>query len=225
MIAIINKFINSRAWDKRHNLPLVPEHNNPFIYNAYAYKIIHMLNPYEAKTMLLDFHIFLNSCVIKEGLYYRWPDKSGGPTSHDELMGIAYVSSIHAKHILNYLRNHLGCYDNGLDPQKKFRFFRFNLYRLPWFIVFLKVCAKRKIWLHEKLIFSLFLRMDAYFYKEGDEGGRLRIWLMLDKMKMHVPGACRYWRNKMVVKNVHLHECFTKYFPNIPEFAENSHIF
>ena len=215
---ILEDFKKSSSWDHRYNIPLIPAHNNPLLYCAYSFKLINKVDPISAAKILPWYVLYVKACEIKKGLYYRWPNMTGGPTSHDELMGAAYMSQIFAKDILKHLRSKFGCYDNGSDPKTKYRFFRYNLYRFPWFIVFLKASSGEKLNPIYKLIFSLFLRQDAYTYKSGDEGGRLRIWLMLDLMKTITPDACEYWLKQMSNKKITLKNCFKIYFPNNPEY-------
>jgi len=222
---ILELFKQSDVWDKRYNLPLVPHHNNPFIYNAYATQIIKQKDPIlNAAKLNVNFYLYLSACEKEKGLYYRWPDKSGGAFSWDEIVGVASVSAYGAMSLYIYLKRKWGVYDNGELPEKKWRFFRFNQYRYPFLLPYLKASSCIKLNYLDKLIIYLFLKLDSYNYKSGDEGGRLRIWLMCFNLETQMPEAVNSWREAMN-KKTDLHKCFKAYFHQYPVFHENCYLY
>lgn len=220
MINVLEDFKKSNAWSLNYNLPIVEFHNNPHLYMAYAYKIIRLWDKESAAKIIPYFYLYASQCQINFGLFYRYPDKRGGPTSHDELIGIASMSEFLAKHIYNYIKNHNGVYDNGEDPHVKYRFFRYNLYRFPWAIVYIKACAGYKLSCFDKFVFNLFLKLDMINYKGSNEGGRLRIWLMLDVMEKHIPKTVKLWKKDMRAHGLSPKECFTFYLSECPVYHQ-----
>jgi hypothetical protein len=217
---------DKRVWDDRYNLPLVPEHNNPNIYFAYAY---HLIFPTPIKEddhsevycdLKTNYYKFLDQCEKELGLYYRWPDKSGGAFSWDEIIGVASISPYRAYVLYQYLKKNWGVYDNGELPEKKWRFFRFNQYRYPFLMPYLKARSGLGLNCKDKAILSLFLWHDRMQYKYADEGGRLRIWLMNFEIEKHIPNSVYEWKKEMSLRGLSPKRCFEIYFPNYEVFSK-----
>lgn len=214
-MSVLQKFKDSNAWDPRYNLPLVPKANNPWIYLAYATKLVKdaNLSDFDRKYELKIWNL-LCSCEVKPGLYNRWPDGSGGVTSHDELIGMAYLVPEMAFRILSHLEIHLGYYNNlGTGG-----YLRFNLYRFVFLKPYLKVRAKMDLNLWDKLAWSAYMLLDALFYKGRDEDGRLMRWLMAEHTQ-HL-WATRFWVESMNRKVRGPKQIFETYLTECPVFRE-----
>ena len=207
-------FENTPAWDKRHNLPLVPKHNNPFLYLAISKKISN------ENYNCIDH--WLNCLVDSQelGLAWRWPDHGGGNMSYDELLGASYCSKDIARWIWVYLKHNFGRYDN-VNPQSKS--FRHWMFRFPWAMAFIRSRASGTpgLW---GIFYSLTLLFDAIKYKTGDEEGRLRIWLTLDEMSKHTISqwSVSFWRKKMHKKNLSPSNCLAISFADLPVYHQNA---
>ncbi len=210
------KVRNSTAWDGNHNLPLIPQHNNPWIYSAYIMKCIQ-------DEMILGAGIYerlythLKKCMVEPGLFNRWPNGSGGVTSHDEIMGIAWHFPEAAKQILKYLMKNDGIYLNKEVNNPE----RYNVYRMIFLKPFLLACAKYQVSVLSQIKWSVFLVYDLLTHrkkKDLDCGGRLRIWIMLDRMES-LP-ICKMtiwiWRRIMHSKGLGPKFCFNYYLAEVP---------
>jgi hypothetical protein len=178
----LDRFRQSTAWHPKYDLPTT-QLNNPWIYLAYAVKIVRqttkssVMGELDAHDQFID---FLSSCEKAPGLFNRWPDGSGGLTSHDELMGIAYLNCMAANRIIRYLHNYHGVYNNTGEPG---RWWRFLMYRFVWVMPFLRACSTDYYCDPiARLVWSTWLLWDALSFSKDDHGGRLRIWLMIDTM-------------------------------------------
>jgi hypothetical protein len=216
-----DKFEESTAWDRRHLLPVCSSYNNPWIYMAYASKI--MFDYDKCQLKYTDVLLFAQKCQISSGLYNRWPDGSGGVTSHDELMGIAYLDRKRAKEIFFYLVENDGIYIN-VDYQFDSKD-RFNLFRFPWFISYLKARALIPLSVWSQFLWCLPIIQDLLFYnskKKKDEDGRLMKWLMSEEM-IRFP-LCKFffslWVTKMMKLKQTPREQFRTYLKDYPVFFE-----
>lgn len=184
----LNKVKASKLWDARYDLPTVPMHNNPWYYIA----LIGLMIRESDGGKLDDFFVeaYFNSCRAKAwgkdvppGMIDRWPDGGGGSTSHDELMGAAWLGKSYAKEIL-YISDRLdGVYDNlrpqgnaGVDAVKE------NNYRFVWFRPFLKACAGDDVSIFSQIQWSIGL-IPYFFTRDPDYSGTLKTWMMSDVMK------------------------------------------
>ena len=89
----------SEAWDPRYSLPLVPMHNNPWIYLAYCTRILRRDGGWwsseNKQTFEASIQTHFERCSTdKLGYLKRWPE--GGICSHDEILGAAYLNSAFA---------------------------------------------------------------------------------------------------------------------------------
>lgn len=216
----------SQAWDPRYDLPSVPIHNQPFLYGAYAIKIIKLRdgNDFLASHMVHNtiyrFWDYIAKCEKESGLYNRRPDGSGGITSHDELIGLVYIKWPESQYILEYLKKHRGRYVN--TSEVSWNPFKWNLYRFPWFIAYLK--ARRDDYLSNawQFIWSLQLLAPDLVWFRPDNGGLLRKWIMLDEMERHPISGwfIKKWRAKMKRLGIGPRKCFEHYLVECPVFRE-----
>lgn len=210
----LEKFKESPAWDSENNLPLCRIHANPHIYCAFADKIC------GGSISRDDVLRYQSICQTKIGLYHRYPDGGGGVTSFDELIGISHFNPDAASKILDYIWDHFGCYDN----QSPYSWtFRYNLYRFPWFIAYLKIRAGRTLGPFLRLAFVMYLILQAIDWNpetKRDEGGKLTTWLMRDEMR-EVFGcrlAWKFWEYR--TRNIGPKWCLTRYLVEYPVFFE-----
>jgi len=209
----LEEFKGSNAWDNKFALPLIPMHNNPWIYSAYVRKLC---GGFDSE---MDYILFshMNKCEVEPGLFNRWPDGSGGVTSHDEIMGLAYHDHDTAKDILLYLEKHDGEYINVHNPGK-WTSEKFNVYRFIFLKPYLKACAEWHVSLLSQAQFSAFLIYDLITHKGIDPAGRLRIWIMLEAMEIFPLSGfvISIWRKIMKNKNITPKLCFTHYLAEVP---------
>ncbi len=204
MTHVFDEFRKSNLWHSGYDLPLFPGLNNPFIYGAYALKVMSEvgLSLDEKDGLMGKWERFVDSCRIEPGLFNRWPDGGGGGMSHDELMGLAYLSPIWAKEILAYLEKTDGLYCNKADDAKEpDAEIRFNVYRFPFMKPFLKARAGYSLSPFTQLQFAASLFWDMLETKKlsVDPGGRLKIWLMCEAMERGFISrvAVEVWRDRM----------------------------
>lgn len=208
MTETFSKVVASNAWSNPHSIPICPQTHNPWIYGAYALKVLRSVGIPAAEeiALLKNFQAYADKCRIKPGLFNRTPQESIW-MSHDELMGMAYISPDLAKEIVAYLKEHTGFYANLPVDQDAITeniksAVQFNFYRFPWLLPFLKAAAGYYVPPISQTLFALHLLNDLRITKAGqttDAGGRLRIWLMLEHMQgFAISGAaCRLWRWRM----------------------------
>lgn len=207
----------SAVWDKNCQLPLVPEHNNPWIYCAYIAVLLA-----ETGTGVLDHHkieLYYNLCEKSSGLINRWPGGYGGKTSHDELIGASAIHLGAAQRIFGHITYNAGFYNNVDDSRK----LSDNLYRFPWFIAYIKHLAGHKLSWWDQLCWSISTILDALFINKNDLGGKLKTWLMAYSMRRH--WLCRishnFWRNRMAANSITLQSMIEQEL-NYPELIELS---
>lgn len=195
----LEKLKASDAWDTRYDLPLFPKYNNPWIYGAVALKLLRKagLSATEDAMLVTRFEAHAEACRAKDiegnpipGLFSRWPNGAGGHFSHDEIIGLAYISAKFAREILDYLEENDGVYSNIIGAISDPSFAdRYNVYRILYVKPFLQACTqRRRVGFASQLQWSSTIITDAIHYKRGDTGdagGRMRTWLMLDHMGKH----------------------------------------
>jgi hypothetical protein len=145
-------------WDRRYNLPLFPELNNPWIYAAYFVK----KNGLQGK---LDFMSHQERCK-RGNEYVRWPDGSGGHFSHDEKIGMAYLC------------------DNSV-AKKLLKSLPFKEYRFSFLAPFLQSRAGDYVPFFGKALFSAHCIFSALSWRSGSSG-YLKIWLMSEEMNRYM---------------------------------------
>lgn len=233
-MTVFKSFQASNAWDQRFNLPLVPMHNNPWIYLAYALKMVRLgKHTNDELIELVDLcEDHLAACRTKVwGEFYRWPDGSGGNTSHDEVMGIAYVdwclklATKPTQAILSRLQQTDGEYNVQNLPEGVPE--RWNIERFVFLEPFLKACAGFRVGLISQLWFSIPLLVDIFKYKkeDGNESGILLKWIMFEPMEKYLlSGICiQIWKSKMKKLGINPKQIFTeKYLKECPAYGENA---
>jgi hypothetical protein len=219
-VSYLEQIKNSNIWDKRFGLPLVPGLNNPFFYLALITKIYRGL---QAVPFFAGTQEYIDGCKKDRGLYHRRPDGTGGVTSHDELIGIAYLDQDAAQGILGYLQMRDGVYNNsGASEEDSGE--RFNLFRFPWFISYLKARAGFRVGLHSQFFYATHVYLDAKKNQNPlseSPDARLMIWLMNEEMGKYplCNLAIRYWERVMNKYQKTVSGWFKDHLPNYPIFA------
>lgn len=214
---VLEAFKTSQAWDHTFDLPLVPIHNNPFIYAAYATRII---EEYENPAYLIDLQYHaLDKCAVNIhdffGLYNRWPGGVGGQISHDEIIGLCYISPFIAKSILSYLKSHFGFYDN-ISPTKP----RLNsfMYRYPFLYPFIKIRSGFKLNILQYITMSAYFFFSALFTNKKNSGEILLQWIMVEGIKVKYPKLVSFWIKHMNRRKLSPKICFQTYLERCPVF-------
>lgn len=210
MGAALDKIKESTVWDKNYNLPTIPRHNNPHIYIAYVTMILQKLGE-DTRDIKATYSMFINDCVLPDGAFSRWPGGRGGDTSHDEIMGVAYMNKSRAAELIDYLTKMDGQF--SVEKQPKYSERR-NVFRFAWLMPFMKACAGYRVSLFSQAAWGLYALYNAFTWK-GDCSGTLKVWLTLDKMKKYPLSAFfgfiwKLWmekKHKLTPKIV-----FTKYY-------------
>ena len=231
----LEEFKKSRAWDSTHNLPLCPDFNNPWIYAAYAFKLAGGLTEFSTRAAI---KAYADACRIRFGLLNRYPSGRGPTTSHDELIGMAYLSPDLARELVLYLSETDGLYCNKPEEIKNavHNETDFNMYRFYWLLPYLKSRALGfRVGAFGQILYCAFLIIDALTAKpvsmpvapkgapvSADAGGRLRIWLMNESMeKLFLCSyAVRYWRARMRKLGDNPKAAFMGELASIPEYAD-----
>lgn len=171
----------SDAWDNAWNLPIAKAGGNPHLYAAYTALVLSM---HGERLPTYAYASYLEACERDDGLFLRRPDGTFGPTSHDELIGIAHLDSFAAIEIVDYLDRNDGRYETHgphmLHPE------RYNLYRFPWLRPYLAARAGYRVSLISQAIWALKLVIEAWSDRNGAKQGpgpRLRAWLMAAEMR------------------------------------------
>ena len=229
------KFQASNAWDSRFNLPLVPIHNNPWIYLAYAVKMMlaNGMTVEELKPLgnLIEEHLW-NCAGTYPGEFYRWPDRSGGNTSHDELMGIAYLDFVFnfntkpTQLILKRLLETDGEYNVHNEPSDIPE--RWNVKRFIWLEPFLRACTKGgfRTSLFNQFWFCWHVVKDLWDYRKDDahvdEGAANRMWLMLEPMEQYMLPwlVLKFWKKRMGTIGVSPKTNYSVYLKECPIYYE-----
>jgi hypothetical protein len=195
----------SSAWDPRYGLPLVPRHNNPWIYLAFAFLCVKRADGLVPDHIMVRAREHLDACMPQVVLpvypvpgqpppsFFRWPDGSGGDFSHDEMLGAAWLFPEFAHAMSLILIYEDGVYSNGElafpgDPRK-------NQFRFPFLMPFLRQCSGvMKVSIVSQVIWSLYALASAALWK-GECSGTLKVWLMADRMReLPISGlAVRLW--------------------------------
>lgn len=210
MGATLDKIKESTVWDKNYNLPTIPRHNNGHIYCAYVTLILEKLgeNTSDIRASYID---FFNKCQLPNGTFSRWPGGRGGDTSHDEIMGAAYMNDVFARSLIDYLTKMDGQF--SVEKQEQYNERR-NQFRFVWLMPFMKACAGYRVSLFSQAAWGLYALYNAATWK-GDCSGTLKVWLTLDRMKEYPLSAFfgfiwKLWmekKHKITPKII-----FTKYY-------------
>lgn len=189
---LLEKLKASNVWDPRYDLPLCPAYNNPWLYMAYAQLCLLRAGESLNIPQIDDFFKQCEAGAAKpheSGLFARWPFGSD-QTSHDEVLGAAFLSPWIAERILR----HLDQTDGEFDPMQipKQSQLQWNVFRFPFVRPYLQACSERNVSEISEAIFASHLGVDGITRKPDDHGGVLRNWLMAEKMNEHnLAGAAR----------------------------------
>lgn len=195
----------SKCWDGRYSLPLFPQYNNPWLYMAYADRVLskHLIGAIDHNKIRAYFtrcEISARSAsTIEPGLFDRWPDGSGGRTSWDEIIGAAYLSSHLAKRIMRHLVKTRGYFNNTNDKPFGHKL-KFNVFRLAFLKPWLTARCGVRPDLFSQLIWAGHICLSIKANKKpGDAGGRLRNWIMFEAMREYpvCKRAIKKWKKEM----------------------------
>ncbi len=212
----VQKIEASKAWDKRYGLPTCPQFNNPWIYIAYFFLLVRQAGepiPESWKINLLKFNA---GCTKADGTFFRWPDKTGGMASHDEVLGRAYLLSQASKEMLVVFDKTDGTFDAGNDDRK-------NQQRFIFLRPFMLACTDEyRVSLISQFFWGAHVIISAITYKFGQDSGSLKNWLMVDKMRNYpVSQIASYIFSLIMSKKGCTPKVAGKnYFGEIPEFSE-----
>lgn len=217
----------SNAWDASANLPLVPQHNNPSIYSAYAAKLVrNKLDDAEHTQLYAAYLDWADQCRVigPRGLFNRYPDGRGGVTSHDELMGRAWWSVENAVDIDDYLDSTWGVYYN-LGSLPLWKWPRFCIERFIWVRPFIKARAGRDISLFRQWLFAAHVLWSARKPPEPTAiGNYLRIWIMHNAAAYSkypiMDAALSQWSAKMNEYDFWPRDAFKIYLAECPIFYQ-----
>lgn len=212
----LDRLKSSNAWDQRFALPLVPFHSNPFIYCAYAHRIFWpktSQNERDELSSAVSEHV--KRCEAEPGYIWRWPWDSN--TSHDELLGAAYLDPGFAARAIDFLSRSDGAYDQ-FDKS-----IRQNVYRFIFLLPALKSFAGFEVSIFSQAMFGIAALANAYLGKVGEASGTLKIWLCAPAMRKYpISEFCLIlWEKKWKSKGQSAKEIFTKhYLTEVPVFGE-----
>lgn len=217
-VSILDRFKSSDCWDARYDLPTCPKLNNPFLYCALSFKTADYYTDDDLGRIVA---VYAANCHdYDSNQYYRWPDKGGGTFSHDEAIGLSFMSSIHAMFILKALSKHWGFLDNEQPENPRWKTY---IPRFVWAMAYLRKRAGWRLWPWHRIGFALYLIGQALGHRDdvhAGQDGLLMSWLMRDAMR-EVFGcrlAWRFWEYRM--RNVGPKWCFERYLCEYPVFRE-----
>lgn len=214
----LEKFRASPAWDHRHDLPLCPQLNNPWIYCAYALKLCHS-SPWKIpKDVFNGVYIYAEKTNLPNGTHSRWPG-STDLTSHDEIIGICWMFMFVDKCLPSI--KPFGFYETRPGPLTWKQKMAAWVPRFPWMIPFMRACALRENIL-DHLIWSACLLVDAINPSPTDAGGRLRWWIQFDAFYYHwlSKRAIHLWVKRHKQKGITLKSMLAIEPGEYPVFAE-----
>lgn len=222
-MSFIDVFKESTAWSVEYDLPIVPRASNPWIYMAYAMKIIAHNGSDISQVALRK---YWEGCQNTDGTMNRKPDGSGGVLSYDEMIGASYLSSEYAEVLYQKLDANDWEYNNKPESEKSDIPERFNNSRFIFFKPFMRAATlKRRVSLYSQAVWCLFLIPD-FFKPESKQnaGDLLKKWLMLETMERWP--LCEFviilWRMKMKAIGVGPKWCFSRYLTEEPVFRNTA---
>lgn len=233
-MSALAKLKESSVWDHRHGLPLCPRHNNPHFYNAVSWRIVRE-NGEEVDLAMKEadfkFEMGCDGGQLEDrrlSWFYRWPDKTGGNFSHDEMIGRAYTSSTAAVKFLCDLIVADGVYpdENGKILESR------DFSRFVFLVPYLRARARHSErgqrvtcgW-KSQFVWALHVVRSAFIAKREkfDEDGALKIWVMGEEMQTLPLSwlAYRFWQWQMHRKGITPRLLFSeRYLTEEPIFAE-----
>lgn len=109
-MTIFEQLKESNAWSAAYQLPNMPMHSNPWIYTAYAHRIFwNHFGPADIRDFNSSLRLYFAKCEPVPGYISKWPGDTN-PTSHDELLGAAYLSKEFASRSVAFLASRNGNY-------------------------------------------------------------------------------------------------------------------
>ena len=123
--------------------------------------------------------------------------------------------------IYEYLSKSKGYYNTEKLKPNIFEFFRYNLYRFPWAIAYIKSRAQVKISLLLKLSFAAWVISNVITKKKGSYGwtqATMFTWLMREEMSKYF--ICRLAMKMWNKKGLSINQAFAWYFFKYPVFAK-----
>lgn len=209
---MLEELKKTKAWDDRYNLPLCPEFNNPWIYMAYAQLLLSCHGESLDLNAVRDYY---QKCRVEPGLFNRWPGGFGGRTSHDEVIGACYLSRDIAREVFRHLSMTNGDYNN--TGEKENIIGEHNLYRFVWLRPYISKCGGYEIGTLSKIIFAAHVVVDSF--QTGDAGGKLKTYLMLEKMRYYslIKKVDELWLYRM--KKYSFRLALAKEVPVLSQFA------
>ncbi len=160
----------TNCWSENYKLPLCPNHYNPHAYLGY----INQIDP--TAVDVSEYFRFFSEC-IQSGIFYRFPDRTQGEASWDEVIGAGSLNPSAASILL-------------LN-------FRPLWHRFIFLTPYLKACAFGPDCLtwFDKLLIKAYIRFSlSGNLEQGDYSGRLRNWMIITKT-----GVMRDWWNERMV--------------------------
>lgn len=216
----LEKFQYSQAWSNSWNLPLCSEYNNPWIYCAYAQKILKQNGETLSQASI---ETYGETCQEKKGLYNRWPDGRGGLTSSDELVGMAYLSKKMASAIVDYLYFNDGIYNNT-GEFSNIGNERFDMKRFIYLIPFLRSRADMVLSPFTLTLFST--HVIKISFSKDISGNKLLVDIMREEMSKYF--VCKmaykvfdYMQNRFAVTKQKCLENEIKAYPIYSQISSN----
>lgn len=193
----------SNLWHPVYQLPLSPQNNNPWFYLALTVKVIFSRGESLPEDFMFQVQKYMEACEKSPGLFDRWPKQAADDvTSHDELIGIAYLNQNAARRILDYLEANDWEYNNS--PVVTSRPMEHDLSKFIWFSSWLKSRAGVPLSTLGQLKYAIHILYDMVTVRSGDASGRLLIWVTSVEMEKYP--ACRAvlipWRALMAARGI-----------------------
>lgn len=231
-MTILDKFKASlEVWHPTRNLPLVPIHNNPWIYSRYSMMCIggdSRLIDSEFDDLMDRLDVHAENCETSPGVFDRDLGGSGGIFSWDEIIGIAGHFPWAAKRILEHLFKTDGVYINRRQDMGEGKTDRdYYVYRILCVKPFLRARAPGyRVGFFSQAQFALFILLDllGFLFKGADYGGMLRIWTMLETMSQYwLSGvSVLIWQFIMHKRGHNPRRCFEHYLTRAKVFRETA---
>lgn len=214
-MTIFEELKASNAWDKETNLPSIPKFDNPWIYTAYVHRVFfNQLEPSEREEFNAAIGLRMRECEGPSGFIKKWP--GADHTSHDELMGAAYLSEDFAARAIEFLSRNDGLY--ALEPS-----YSDYLYRFVFMLPLLKEAANYVVNYISQGLFAVFVLDDAFRTPPGETNDTLKIWLYAERMRKFplAKWALEIWEKRWLARGYNPKTIFTRnYLTDVPILAK-----
>lgn len=200
----------STAWDHKWDLPLFPMHQNPLIYCAYAFRICDVMpGPDGAER-------FPSIQKLSELLTARETEDGWiGKVSHDELLGMAYLSKNFARRLVERIELSDGFYgEHALKPY---------FYRFPFFYPAVRVFAGLPLGFFSQLGAAASFLWNVLVTSPDTTSGILKLWLCAAELRKHplIRPAVAFWEWRWTKRGFTPKTIFQKhYLTEVPVMAE-----